>query len=43
MIFWRMKCDILFYDETLIYYMLFTCWENEVLQKSVILDYVLGD
>ena len=32
MIFWRTKCDILFCDETLIYYMLFTCWENGVLQ-----------
>jgi len=33
MIFWITKCDILFCDETLIYYMLFICWENGVLQK----------
>jgi len=32
MIFWRTKCDILFCNKTLIYYMLSTCWENGVLQ-----------
>jgi len=34
MIFWRTKCDILFCDETLIYFILFLSWKNGVLHWS---------